>query len=111
MPWWTICFGVSRPNRMASGRRIRPCDALTTAYAVTQTTKTRRMSEAIALKPTVVQQMLRHSQLARLLFPSPRKLDHFSTHHRAPYAGRPSRAVRRRIAVTRNDLDGRPVYE
>jgi acetyl esterase/lipase len=69
------------------------------------------MSEAIDLKPTVVQRIMRHSQLPRLLIPSPRKLDHFSTHHRAPYAGRPSHAVRRRIDVTRNDLDGRPVYE
>jgi acetyl esterase/lipase len=69
------------------------------------------MSEARDLKPTVVQQIMRRGQLRKLVFPSPQKLDYFSTHPRAPYAGLPSRAVRRTLDITRNDLDGRPVYE
>jgi hypothetical protein len=60
-----------------------------------QTTETRGMSEARDLKPTVVQQIMRRGQLRKLVFPSPQKLDYFSTHPRAPYAGLPSRAVRR----------------
>ena len=86
-------------------RRVKPVDVITGAMQM------RAMSEVRELKPTVVQQLIRLSQVRKLMFPSPQKLDYWSTHPREPYAGLPSRAVRRKIDVARNDLDGRPVYE
>ena len=40
-----------------------------------------------------------------------KKLDQWAAHPRKPYAGRPPALVRRKIEVTRSDIDGWPVYE
>src|SRR5262249_17241662 len=39
------------------------------------------------------------------------KLDRWAADPRPPYSGQPSRRVLKRIAVTRADLNGRPVYQ
>jgi monoterpene epsilon-lactone hydrolase len=41
----------------------------------------------------------------------PAKLEQWTARPRQPYAGLPPRRVRRKVDVTRRDLDGRPVYE
>ncbi|NDJ88020.1 MULTISPECIES: alpha/beta hydrolase fold domain-containing protein [Mycolicibacter] len=41
----------------------------------------------------------------------PRKLDHWVSHPRKPYSGRPPRRVRHKIDVRQADLSGWPVYE
>ncbi|CAM4416735.1 Putative acetyl-hydrolase LipR precursor [Mycobacterium basiliense] len=61
-------------------------------------------------KPTFTQRLLRATGVRKRLFP-PAKLDRWARHPRPPYSGRPPRRVLKKIAVTRADLDGRPVYE
>jgi acetyl esterase/lipase len=61
----------------------------------------------LELGPT--QRLLRSSGIRNRLFPVA-KLDHWATHPRPPYTGRPSRRVLAKIDVTRTDLNGRPVY-
>ncbi len=61
-------------------------------------------------KPNFAQRLLRASGVRNRLFPAA-KLDHWAAHPRPPYRGRPPRRVRKKIDVTREDLNGRPIYQ
>jgi acetyl esterase/lipase len=62
------------------------------------------------LKLGVTQRLLRATGVRNRLFPVA-KLDRWAAHPRPPYTGRPPKRVRKKIDVTRADLNGRPVYQ
>jgi acetyl esterase/lipase len=72
-------------------------------------TATPPLSTSLILKPSVAQRLIRQTGLRDHLFPAG-KLDHWATHPRTPYSGRPSPTVLAKIRVERDDVDGWPVY-
>ncbi|BBZ39594.1 esterase [Mycobacterium conspicuum] len=62
------------------------------------------------LKLGVTQRLLRATGVRNRLFPVA-KLDRWAAHPRPPYTGRPPKRALKKIDVTRDDLNGRPVYQ
>jgi epsilon-lactone hydrolase len=61
------------------------------------------------LKLGATQRLLRATGVRNRLFPVA-KLDRWAAQPRLPYTGRPPKRVLKKIDVTRDDLNGRPVY-
>ncbi|CAM2858316.1 alpha/beta hydrolase fold domain-containing protein [Mycobacterium intermedium] len=58
----------------------------------------------------VSHKLLRSTGMRKRLFPAA-KLDLWAAQPRLPYSGQPSARVRKKIEVTRADVNGRPVYQ
>ncbi|MGY4650847.1 acetyl esterase/lipase [Mycobacterium sp. URHB0021] len=68
------------------------------------------VSDQPAVKPTPAQWLIRQSGIRNRFIPVG-KFDHWVTHPRAPYSGRPAKRLLRRVDVSRADVAGLPVYE